>query len=402
MKLNNKKEAKTMLVTLRQEIGKKWRCFNVKQDGNAFLKIETPWEKALEVCHMEDLAKISFYDESGRSKFHTGCRLVSDQHGSVISLEQINAIGPRFYQLFITSEKGKEGSFYLEPSGKFADGIRLESHGKEICGTTFYDEQTQGVAFFENDRQVAQLTRPLRSKQHLAIFYLHIAPGSEELLPLLLYFCLYCDTRRLHHGTSSLSYQKKAPDPYWVTTTFGSEATADFQKMLDEQDPRPLKNKGIQLLLAFFLSIVPFVLAIFFLFGNLIPNEKDSLGAEAFEDEIQAQGFSLKKRKARRIFSKATTVQFAQAPNCQLEFYAFDDKASTEEAYDSAKAELVAQEPSIFERNYFTMAQYAFYSLTDETDYTFVARLGKTVLYCQATSQNKKEVEKVIKELGYR
>ena len=401
-----KEGASKMLVTIQQKQSTKGRIFEIKKDENAFLEVHTPWENPIEISQMEDLKKFLFLDKDKTSLFHTSCCLVLNETGTPLSLEDINKISPRFYQLNIFGKKGCEGSFYVKQSGKFPKQVVLQRHNRNLSGKTFKHEQIQGIKFYEDEEQVAQLSRPFSFRHHLARYYLHIEEKNEKLLPLLIFFTLYCDSQLFHKGHSTLLFPNQSEDFFenkdWIQKTFGTEAASLFRKEIDAQNPRRsvYDNSG-KMVAVILLSILPFFMALFILVGGIIPNEANIMKVEEFTKEMKERGFSLKKNTNRIFFDQAKTAQIAKDPDNSIEFYTFGESEQANDSFLKTKELLKEKEPDLFDQNGFSLKEYRFYSQRNDGTYTFIARLGDTILFCQTPEKREKEVRNVIKKLGY-
>lgn len=401
-----KKERLEMLVTFQQKQSTKGRSFEIKKDENVFLKVHTPWENPIEFHQIEDVRNFLFLDKNGHPLFHTDCRLVLNEDGAPLSLRDINTIGPRFYQLTIYGKKGSEGSFYVEPSGNFPKQVHFQSHNRIFSGKTFKYEQIQGIKFYEDEVQVAQLSRPLRLRHHLSRYYLHIEKENEDLLPIFIFFTLYCDSRLFHNGRSTLLFPSQSEDfsvnKDWVQTTFGTEAATFFRKEIDSQNPRHVGDKKKrEIVSVILLSMLPFLVALLILIGGIIPNESNIMKQEEFTEEMKTRDFSLKKEGNRPFFDQANSAQIAKDSVSCIEFYTFQENEEANNTFRQTKELLKEKGPNLFDQNGFSLKEYTFYSQRQEGNFTFIARLGHTILFYQVPESEEKAARKVIKELGY-
>ena len=95
------------------------------------------------------------------------------------------------------------------------------------------------------------------------------------------------------------------------------------------------------------------------------------------------------------------TAQVAKDPVNSIEFYTFEKSEEANDSFLKTKEFLKGKEPDLFDRNGFSLKEYTFYSQRKDGTYTFIARLGNTILFCQTPEKQEKEVQNVIKKLGY-
>lgn len=86
----------------------------------------------------------------------------------------------------------------------------------------------------------------------------------------------------------------------------------------------------------------------------------------------------------------------------QIEFFTFEDEEHAKDMFEKNKEDFEeSKEGNIVTEKGVDMNNYSTYSLTTSTNYMYISRVENTVIYLKVSESNKKDAEKIIKELNY-
>ena len=81
-----------------------------------------------------------------------------------------------------------ERKFCIEHMGKVYGGYSIDKRKKNI------------VSIYDEDTQIAQITKPLTVIENLDIYFLHIKEDFASLIPVLSFFTVYYDYRKYNNA----------------------------------------------------------------------------------------------------------------------------------------------------------------------------------------------------------
>ncbi len=150
------------------------------------------------------------------------------------------------------------------------------------------------------------------------------------------------------------------------------------------------------------LLVIAVLLGGVFMVSGCDKNKK-ALTAEEFKTKIEAQ--SLEVMDVTEYMSDTTikSAQYGLKTNAyQLEFYVSEDEKSAKAGYEQYIANLEAVAGADAKKGTETTGKnYDKYVDTNGDYYSLVIRVDNTYLYSRTAKENQKDVEKVVKELGY-
>lgn len=86
----------------------------------------------------------------------------------------------------------------------------------------------------------------------------------------------------------------------------------------------------------------------------------------------------------------------------QIEFFTFEDEEHAKDMFDKNKKDFEeSKDGKIVTEKNINVENYSTYSLTTSSNYMYISRVDNTVIYLKVSESNKKDVEKIIKQLKY-
>ena len=100
-------------------------------------------------------------------------------------------------------------------------------------------------------------------------------------------------------------------------------------------------------------------------------------------------------------YVKEATLALNNSKEYQIEFYVLDNKDSAKDMFNRNKK--IFEESEYVSRFSETvnMINYSYYKITNEKEFKYICRVENTFLYINTSKDNKEEINKIIKELGY-
>lgn len=148
--------------------------------------------------------------------------------------------------------------------------------GKVYWGYSIDKGKRNIVSLYDENIQIAQITKPLTVIENLDIYFLHIKEDFTSLIPVLSFFTIYYDYRKYNNAgeftknsveiSVSYSYDKNNSkyNPNWILEEFGQETFNELDTFLDslEAEGRVQAKKIGKLVALSFLIIIVIALII--------------------------------------------------------------------------------------------------------------------------------------------
>ncbi len=264
-----------MLVTIQQTKSSFENLFEVSANGQVLFNAKAPWMKVSVPFNIDLVRKLTFTDRAGETLYHTRYSIIDNTLEEAIPFKYLITKEQRFGQFEIIGKDGREGTFYTMQNGMFERKFCIEHMGKVYFGYSIDKGRNNIVSIYDNDTQIAQITKPLTVIENLDIYYLHIKDTFESMIPLLAFFTIYYDFRKYNHSgeftknsveiSVNYSYDKNNSkyDPDWIAQEFGQEAADELENALEKirergsaQAKKIAKMVGISFLIIILLAVV--------------------------------------------------------------------------------------------------------------------------------------------------
>ena len=142
-----------------------------------------------------------------------------------------------------------------------------------------------------------------------------------------------------------------------------------------------------------------FIISCFLLTG--CGGNKKSITADTFQNEMEKKNYTVQDVTATYDEETTSKALFAVNTEYQIEFYALKNGAGAKSSYDFNKSRVVIQKTKDAKEKEVKKGNYVYYTLESSKVYTVISKVDNTVIYASTDSKHKKEIEEVIKNLGY-
>ena len=149
------------------------------------------------------------------------------------------------------------------------------------------------------------------------------------------------------------------------------------------------------------LVVCSIVMLLFVLTGC---GDKTAISADTFRSKMEAHDFYVSDASLQfSVYDFVENVTVAGDPsgNYQLEFYTFTTDGDAIESFQTNKSDFEQKKGSTSTEKSKNGKNFESYSLTSNGRCMYVSRVDNTMLYLDIPDSYKKEVKKIVKELGY-
>ncbi len=237
-----------MLLEVKQINSNANNTFQVLKHGEIIYTVTATWLSGLD----NDSQKIRMTDLNQQVVFETTYNLIENISESAIPYKYLFTGSQKFDQYKVLDGTGQEtGAFYKEATELFGRKLILQYADRMVIGYKVDAGKKEVVCFYENDRQIGQLTKPNYVVDNLDQYMLHFVDGYEDWIAVLSLFTVYFD--HIYHGnagnmrigvstsvTYSYSPYNKFYDKDFILRHFGTEEAARV-----ENPKKAMKLAGI-------------------------------------------------------------------------------------------------------------------------------------------------------------
>ncbi len=265
-----------MLIKIQQTKSNFENIFEVSSNGQVLFNAKAPWLKISAPFNMENVRKLVFSDVTGSTLYTTKYNIIDNALEESIPFKYLISKEQKFGQFEIIGKNGREGAFYTLQNGLFEKKFCIEHMGKVYWGYSIDKGKRNIVSLYDENIQIAQITKPLTVIENLDIYFLHIKEDFTSLIPVLSFFTIYYDYRKYNNAgeftknsveiSVSYSYDKNNSkyNPNWILEEFGQETFNELNTFLDnlEAEGRVQAKKIGKLVALSFLIIIVIALII--------------------------------------------------------------------------------------------------------------------------------------------
>lgn len=145
-----------------------------------------------------------------------------------------------------------------------------------------------------------------------------------------------------------------------------------------------------------------FLLAIVFITSGC--GNKTALTAENFKSKVEAKGYTV--QDATSQFSSNSEISkvyiaIASDSSYQIEFYVLDSTDNAVSFYNNNKSIFEQSKSNGSGETNSEIGNHSKYTLKTNGTYKVISRIDNTVVYLNVNSTYKKNIDKILKELGY-
>lgn len=226
----------------------------------------------------ENLREFTFSNSVGEIIYTTRYKFIDNLVEESIPFKYLLTKEQRFGQFEIVSKNASEGSFYIMQNGMFDSKFCIEHIGKVYLGYSIDKGRNNYVSIYDDDKQIAQITKPLAVVDNLDVYFLHIKEEYAPIIPILSFFTVYYDYRKYNNSgeltkhsvkiSTSYTYGKNNDkyNPNWIAETFGQQVSDELKQTLEKlieqssaQARMIVKLVGLIFLILILLAIILFV-----------------------------------------------------------------------------------------------------------------------------------------------
>lgn len=236
-----------MLITIQQTKSNYENLFEVSCCNQVLFHAKAPWMNVSLPFNADNVRKLTFSNAAGENLYTTRYSIIDNMLEETIPFKYLLSKGQRFGQFEIIGNNGREGAFYTLQNGYFDKRFCLEHEGKVYLGYDIQNGISHIISIFDDDVQIAQITKPLATVDNLDVYYLHIKDELEALIPVLSFFVIYFDYRRYNNSgeitknsveiSVGYSYDKNNSkyNPNWISQEFGQQAADELSQIITKQ-----------------------------------------------------------------------------------------------------------------------------------------------------------------------
>ncbi len=257
-----------MIIEIYQIKATAKNLFEVFENSTLLYRAHTPWLSIKAPLPIERFFSLSLSDANDRTLFTT--KYAPFENDSPIPSLHANRCN-------VISNYGRVGYFCVRPTvfGTREKQFDIVYQDRFVTGYDASIGNRRAVSFYDAGAQVAQLTSPLAAQNNLNSYFLHIAPGHEALLPILVFFAIYFDYLYYNNSgefvsnsaTVSWQYSFKTDhyDPDWIKNTFGEQEACRLESAINAcRDTSINQIKRSMKLFAIFGGIIAIAVLVIF------------------------------------------------------------------------------------------------------------------------------------------
>ena len=131
---------------------------------------------------------------------------------------------------------------------------------------------------------------------------------------------------------------------------------------------------------------------------------KDSISADEFCSKMEAKSFITTDSTEQYATSKEINesyIAISEDYSYQIEFIVLDSDSSAESMYNRNKSTFESENSSKAVRTSTSLANYSKYTLLASGKYKVLSRIDNTLIYINADSSYKDEINSILEDLGY-
>ena len=270
-----------MLITVQQTKSNFENLFEISCEGQVLFNAKAPWMKMSVPFNLENVRQLTFSGPTGERLYTTNYRMIDNLLEEAVPFKYLITKEQKFGQFEIIGNNGREGTFYTLQNGLFDCKFCIEHMGKVYLGYSIDRGGRNVVSIYEDEMQIAQITKPLAVIDNLDIYFLHIKEEYASMIPVLSFFIIFYDYRKYNNSgqivkhsvevTNSYSYSKNncKYNSGWISREFGQQASEEFEQILKKlgkdgtaEVKRVAKIVGIVFLGIIFLAAILLIVII--------------------------------------------------------------------------------------------------------------------------------------------
>lgn len=273
-----------MLVTIRQIKANFENLFEVSLDGKILFHAKAPWLKASLPFKAENLRELTFSDITGETLYTTCYKFIDNMVEEAIPFKYLITKEQRFGQYEIVGKNGSEGTFYTIQNGMFDSKFCIQHMGKVFLGYSLDKGRNNYVSIYDDEKQIAQITKPLTVMDNLDVYFLHIIDEYRSIIPILSFFTVYYDYRKYNNSGEitkksveiSVSYSyglnNNKYNPDWIAQEFGQQVSDELKQSLENltEQGKVQAKKVVSIVGIVFLILILLVIILFIIIMSLL------------------------------------------------------------------------------------------------------------------------------------
>lgn len=136
---------------------------------------------------------------------------------------------------------------------------------------------------------------------------------------------------------------------------------------------------------------------------NFKDKEKVAIKPETFKDILEKNGYIIFETTSQfENFDDYITKSYAaQKDDIQIEFYELSSEENAVNMYNANKEKYVPRDKNTPRKSKYPTSNYSNYSTTIEGKYKYMARIDSTFVYIDVDESYQKDVNKIMKKIGY-
>lgn len=148
-------------------------------------------------------------------------------------------------------------------------------------------------------------------------------------------------------------------------------------------------------------GIALFLLALVLTIFGCGARDRSPLTADEFATRMEAEGFQIYDATDQFEAGVVEAVYLAVGENYQIEFFVVPTVDQARRAFEENKANFEDAKGSTSSHKTVEVGNYSYYAQTSAGTYSVVSRTDNTFIYVVADAEYKKEIGKIISDLGY-
>ncbi len=263
-----------MIAKIKQVKANVENNFEIYENDILKYKANTPWMSLKLPFQTENVRKLSLQNQHDESVLTTRYDVFDNLLNEAIPMKYLVGLSTTFDKFEILKDNQNIGSFYILRAGVWDKAFFVEINGKVFKGYSIAAGYKEVVVFFEDEKQIAQITKPLSTINNLDEYLLHILDGYNELFEILAFFTIYYDYKKYNNSgeivskSAEISFRytfgknSKKYDENWILNNFGITEAQNIENTISasqEQAKTQIKST-LKLMLICAIIIVPIVL----------------------------------------------------------------------------------------------------------------------------------------------
>ncbi len=248
--------------------------FEIYENDVLKYKATAPWMNLRLPFQAENMRELTLQNEFGESGLTTRYDVFDNILNEAIPMKYLVGLSTILDKYEIIKSGANIGAFYILRASAWDKAFFVELNGKIFKGYSVAAGFKEVVVFFDDEKQIAQITKPLSTVNNLDEYLLHILDDYKELFEIFAFFTIYYDYKKYNNSgeivgkSAEISFKytfgknSKKYDENWILNNFGADEVQNIENTISgsQSQAKTQIKSTLKVMLICAVIIVPIVL----------------------------------------------------------------------------------------------------------------------------------------------